>query len=665
MGYIPPHLRGNTESDINTFELNNRNKNRNKNKNLQIDLNIPSLPFNKNKVETTTTNTADNNRFFHNKKNYHSNRDNNYNKNINVNYPKSYNYNPNFRKNNNNNNNNSNSKSYTSPHSRWINGKHCPAPRNERVEIQLFGDTSLVPNNHSGINFDNYDDIPVEASGDNVPDPIEDFKSPPLEPLLLENIHLANFIKPTPVQKYSIPIVTQGRDLMGCAQTGSGKTGGFLFPILSEMFLTGPTQDHSSSTEQQQQLGNNDHNYYSYYAKKGLPRCIILSPTRELTTQIYQEAVKFTYRSWVKPCVVYGGAPIGLQMRDINSGCDLLVATPGRLNDLIERGKISLKNVRYLILDEADKMLDMGFEPQIRHIVEGCDMPSVEKRQNLMFSATFPVNIQHLARDFLNNYIFLSVGRVGSTSENITQQILFVDDADKKSTLLDLLLDSSKGLTLIFVETKRLADQLTDFLILQNFRSTAIHGDRTQIERERALSAFKSGAANILVATAVAARGLDIPNVTLVINFDLPTDIDDYVHRIGRTGRAGNTGVAISFFNENNSNIVKDLIALLKETNQDVPPFLMDAIRYSSKKNYSNAHSNDIHAFNNRYNYRGSGSNSGRRGESTRDFRKSTTGNSWGKYSRGYGNNWSNSGFGSSSSWNNTDRQQGSSNSWW
>ena len=663
MGYVPPHLRGNNEADIILSKSNNINKNKN-NKNLKINPNITSSSFNNNnRVETTastststmavagTSATTDNGKFFHNRKNYYSSRNNNYNNSVNSN----------FRKNNNTNNNTG----YISSHSRWIDGKHCPAPRNERIEIQLFGDTSSIPNNHSGINFDNYDDIPVEASGNNVPDPIEDFKSPPLEPLLLENIRLAKFVKPTPVQKYSIPIVTQGRDLMGCAQTGSGKTGGFLFPILSEMFLTGPTQDQTSST--QQQSSNNDHNnhYYSYYSKKGLPRCIILSPTRELTTQIYQEAVKFTYRSWVKPCVVYGGAPIGLQMRDINSGCDLLVATPGRLNDLIERGKISLKNVKYLILDEADKMLDMGFEPQIRHIVEECDMPSVEKRQNLMFSATFPVDIQHLARDFLNDYIFLSVGRVGSTSENITQQILFVDDADKKSTLLDILLDSSDGLTLIFVETKRLADQLTDFLILQNFRSTAIHGDRTQIERERALNAFKSGVANILVATAVAARGLDIPNVTLVINFDLPTDIDDYVHRIGRTGRAGNTGVAVSFFNENNSNIVKDLVALLKETNQDVPNFLMDAIRFSSKKNHFNAHANDVHNFSNRYNYRNSGSNRGRRGDSTRDFRKSTTGNSWGNRSRNYGNNWGNNGFGSSSSWNNSDRQQGSNSSWW
>ena len=661
MGYVPPHLRGDTESDLNLFDPKNHVKNS------QI-ITRPS-PLN---------NTDENDRFFHHsRKNYNYYYNNESNKNTNLNYHRSYNYSSAFRRKNYNNNNNKNNNFSTNSSSRWVDGKHCPGPRNEQIESQLFGDTSTIPKLHSGINFDNYDDIPVEATGINVPDPIEDFQSPPLEPLLLENILLANFIKPTPVQKYSIPIVTQGRDLMGCAQTGSGKTGGFLFPILSEMFFTGPIHDQSSSSLPVN--NTKDNGYYNYnYTKKGLPRCVILSPTRELTTQIYQEAVKFTYRSWVKPCVVYGGTPIGLQMRDINSGCDLLVATPGRLNDLIERGKISLKNVKYLILDEADRMLDMGFEPQIRHIVEECDMPPVEERQNLMFSATFPINIQHLARDFLNEYIFLSVGRVGSTSENITQQILFVDDADKKSTLLDILLESSNGLTLIFVETKKMADQLTDFLILQNFRSTAIHGDRTQIERERALNAFKTGAANILVATAVAARGLDIPNVTLVLNFDLPTDIDDYVHRIGRTGRAGNTGVAISFFNENNSNIVKDLVSLLKETNQDVPSFLNDAIKLSSRKGNSNSTFNNnyyAHNSNYNYNYRSSGNRRGRRGDSTRDFRRSSGESSWGNHPRNYGNNWGNNNmFGSaasssssfSSSWNNPDRQQqGSSSSWW
>jgi ATP-dependent RNA helicase DDX3X len=225
----------------------------------------------------------------------------------------------------------------------------------------------------------------------------------------------------------------------------------------------------------------------------------------------------------------------------------------------------------------------MGFEPQIRRIVEGEDMPRVEDRQTLMFSATFPRDIQMLARDFLKDYIFLSVGRVGSTSENITQKVEYVEDADKRSVLLDILhTHGTSGLTLIFVETKRMADSLSDFLINQRFPATAIHGDRTQRERERALEMFRNARCPILVATAVAARGLDIPNVTHVINYDLPTDIDDYVHRIGRTGRAGNTGIATAFFNRGNRGVVRDLLDLLKEAHQEVPAFLESIAREGS-----------------------------------------------------------------------------------
>ena len=304
---------------------------------------------------------------------------------------------------------------------------------------------------------------------------------------------------------------------------------------------------------------------------------LILAPTQDLVKQIHNEARKFAYRSWVRPAVVYGGADINQQLRSIERGCDLLSATPGRLVDLIERGRISLSNIKYLVLDEADRMLDMGFEPQIRHIVQGVDMPGTAERQTLMFSATFPRDIQMLAKDFLKDYVFLSVGRVGSTSENITQKIEYVEDNDKRSVLLDILASQPKedlGLTLVFVETKRMADMLSDFLMSNSLPATSIHGDRTQREREMALQTFRTGRTPIMVATAVAARGLDIPNVTHVINYDLPSDIDDYVHRIGRTGRAGNTGVSTAFFNRGNKNIVRDLLELLREANQDIPDWL-------------------------------------------------------------------------------------------
>ncbi|KAF9193782.1 DEAD-box ATP-dependent RNA helicase [Haplosporangium sp. Z 11] len=450
------------------------------------------------------------------------------------------------------------------------NGVQTPAARNPRLERELYG-TEDKERQSTGINFEKYDDIPVEASGNDVPEPVLTFTSPPLDSLLLENIELSKYTQPTPVQKYSIPIVGANRDLMACAQTGSGKTGGFLFPILSELFKRGP-----APLPEQAGMGR---------ARKAYPSTLILAPTRELASQIWEESRKFSYRSWVRSCVVYGGADIGQQLRTIDRGCDMLTATPGRLVDLIERGRVSLANVQYLVLDEADRMLDMGFEPQIRRLVEKEDMPGVNERHTLMFSATFPRDIQHLARDFLRDYIFLSVGRVGSTSENITQKIEYVEDEDKRSVLLDILHAQPKGdmgLTLIFVETKRMADTLSDFLLSQNFPATSIHGDRTQRERERALDMFRSGRCPVMVATAVAARGLDIPNVTHVISYDLPTDIDDYVHRIGRTGRAGNTGIATAFLNRGNKGVVRDLLELLKEANQEIPGWLETLARESS-----------------------------------------------------------------------------------
>lgn len=335
----------------------------------------------------------------------------------------------------------------------------------------------------------------------------------------MTNIALARYTTPTPVQKFSVPIVNAGQDLMACAQTGSGKTAGFLFPILSSLFEKGPPP-MPAGAQQGGGMGRR---------RMAFPTGLILAPTRELVSQIHEEAKKFAYRSWVRPAVVYGGADIGSQMRQVENGCDLLSATPGRLVDLIERGKISLSNIRYLVLDEADRMLDMGFEPQIRRIVQGEDMPGTDMRQTLMFSATFPREIQRLALDFLKGeQMFLSVGRVGSTSENITQKVEYVEDADKRSVLLDLLLGTTlNGLTLIFVETKRMADMLEDFLHQNRIAATSIHGDRSQREREYALETFKNGKTPVMVATAVAARGLDIPNVGQVINYDLPSDIDD------------------------------------------------------------------------------------------------------------------------------------------
>lgn len=289
-------------------------------------------------------------------------------------------------------------------------------------------------------------------------------------------------------------------------------------------------------------------------------------------------------------------------------------------------------------------------------------MPDVQDRQTLMFSATFPRNIQMLARDFLKDYVFLSVGRVGSTSSNITQKILLVEDEEKRSVILDLLSAADNGLTIVFTETKRMADYLADFLYDQGFPATAIHGNRTQYEREKALAAFKSGTAPILVATAVAARGLDIPNVAHVINYDLPTDIDDYVHRIGRTGRAGNVGIATSFFNRNNRNIVKDMIALLSEADQEIPDFLVKISKESS--------------FGGRGMGGGRGGRGGmgaRTGGGNKDFRRLGGGGYGGSSASSWGssnsNNWGSGNFDSGSSksggYNSNYGNQSHSTSWW
>ncbi|KAK8478761.1 hypothetical protein V6N13_048873 [Hibiscus sabdariffa] len=498
--------------------------------------------------------------------------------------------------------------------------------RRER-EVNPFGDNdeadargqAFNEQENLGINFDPYQDIPVETSGENVPPPVNTFAEIDLGELLDQNIRRCKYVKPTPVQRHAIPIVLGGRDLMACAQTGSGKTAAFCFPIISgimrEQYVQRPR-----------------------IARTVYPLALILSPTRELSCQIHDEAKKFSYQTGVKVVVAYGGAPINQQvvvdlfrnmlyfafiyanysiilieleckrerclvlhklldifsledvLRELERGVDILVATPGRLVDLLERARVSLQMIRYLALDEADRMLDMGFEPQIRKIVEQMDMPNRGMRQTMLFSATFPREIQRLASDFLSNYIFLAVGRVGSSTDLIVQRVEFVQESDKRSHLMDLLhaqrengAHGKQALTLVFVETKKGADSLEHWLCINGFPATTIHGDRTQQERELALRSFKSGRTPILVATDVAARGLDIPHVAHVVNFDLPNDIDDYVHRIGRTGRAGKTGLATAFFNEGNLSLARPLTELMQEASQEVPAWLT---RYASRVPY-------------------------------------------------------------------------------
>ncbi|XP_074550804.1 DEAD-box helicase 3 X-linked a isoform X3 [Halichoeres trimaculatus] len=530
-----------------------------------------------------------------------------------------------------------------------------PTAPNERLEHELFSGSN------TGINFEKYDDIPVEATGSNCPPHIESFHDVDMGEIIMGNITLSRYTRPTPVQKHAIPIIKSKRDLMACAQTGSGKTAAFLLPVLSQIYTEGPGDALQAPKSTGQENGR-------YGRRKQYPISLVLAPTRELALQIYDEARKFAYRSRVRPCVVYGGADIGQQIRDLERGCHLLVATPGRLVDMMERGKIGLDYCNYLVLDEADRMLDMGFEPQIRRIVEQDTMPPKGIRQTMMFSATFPKEIQILARDFLEDYIFLAVGRVGSTSENITQKVVWVEETDKRSFLLDLLnatvipsevqenvteapeKPGKDSLTLVFVETKKGADALEDFLYHEGYACTSIHGDRSQRDREEALHQFRSGRCPILVATAVAARGLDICNVKHVINFDLPSDIEEYVHRIGRTGRVGNLGLATSFFNDKNSNITKDLLDILVEAKQEVPSWL-ESLAYehqhkSSSRGRSKRFSGGFGARDYRQTSGGGGFNSNRGGRNTGGSRGFGGGGFGGNFysNDGYGGNYSHSG---------------------
>jgi len=413
----------------------------------------------------------------------------------------------------------------------------------------------------SGINFGKYENIPVSVTGDNKPEPLKAFSSAGLRPMLMENVTKSGYVVPTPVQKNSIPIIMAGRDLMACAQTGSGKTAAFLLPIIHKLISSQADSGIGASTAS--------------------PQALVITPTRELALQIYNEARKFAQGSMIKPVVAYGGTSTGYQARKLQEGCNILVATPGRLLDNVEKGRVSFKNLEFLVLDEADRMLDMGFMPEIQKCTEDPNMPEKGKRQTLMFSATFPDDIQTAAQDFLHDYLFLTVGLVGGACVDVEQTFHEVEKFSKRDKLEELMNDAArdpKERTLIFVQTKKNADFLASHLSQEGLPTTSIHGDRLQREREEALYDFRVGSKPILVATAVAARGLDIPGVAHVINYDMPDDVDEYVHRIGRTGRVGNVGKATSFYDsEQDNEVAGPLVQMLTNAGIVMPDWLAEA----------------------------------------------------------------------------------------
>ncbi len=354
---------------------------------------------------------------------------------------------------------------------------------------------------------------------------------------ILKALAIKNYSSPTPIQLKAIPLVLKKQDVLGCAQTGTGKTAAFAIPIIQNL--------HAEK--------NNNHN---------MPiKSLIVTPTRELAIQIADSFTDYGKFTGIRNAVVFGGVKQGSQVNALKRGVDVLVATPGRLLDLIDQGYISLKQVKYFVLDEADRMLDMGFINDIKRIIK--ILPS--QRQSLFFSATMPKNIVALSNTILKNPVKVEVSPVSSTAETIQQFIYFTNKPSKKNLVLEILKNPEITQVLMFCKTKHGCDKVVKLLLKNKIKSAAIHGDKAQNQRQRALSNFKSGEIKILVATDIAARGIDIDKLKHVINYDIPNVAETYVHRIGRSGRAGDKGVAISICEPEENAYVKDIEKLIKK----------------------------------------------------------------------------------------------------
>lgn len=357
-----------------------------------------------------------------------------------------------------------------------------------------------------------------------------------IEPLL-KALSQEGYTKPTPIQEQSIPVILQHKDLLGCAQTGTGKTAAFALPMLQLMH------------EQQQQSQEKFRNI----------KALILTPTRELAIQIEESFSAYGKYVDLRHLVIFGGVSQVNQVNVLRRGVDILVATPGRLLDLMNQGYISLRDIKFFVLDEADRMLDMGFVHDVKKII--AKLPT--KRQTLFFSATMPPEIQQLANVLLSNPVKVEVTPVSSTADTIIQSMYFVEKDNKKSLLLHLLKDSGIKTALVFARTKHGADKVAKELNRAGIFAEAIHGNKSQNARQSALANFKSRKTRVLVATDIAARGIDIDELTHVINFDLPNVPETYVHRIGRTGRAGASGIALSFCDAEEKEYLRDIHKLI------------------------------------------------------------------------------------------------------
>ncbi|RVD91458.1 ATP-dependent RNA helicase [Tubulinosema ratisbonensis] len=399
----------------------------------------------------------------------------------------------------------------------------------------------------------------MSVEGKDVPKPVRDFNdlSEVFNSKVLNEFTSKGYNEPTPIQAQGWPMALKGRDMVGIAQTGSGKTISFVLPGLI----------HASK---QIPLRKNDG-----------PIILILAPTRELCLQILQEAQPYARIFNLNAIAVHGGVSADNQKKALLEGVEFLVATPGRLIDLHESGFCPLNRVTFLVLDEADRMLDMGFEPQLRKIIPLTN----PKRQTLMWSATWPKEVYNLASSYFNNYIQVNIGSKDlNCNKDITQNVLFVSPYEKKNLLLNDLNNQKNNKVIIFVNMKRTADDLERDLWEKQIKCAAIHGDKSQNIRDRIIADFRSGRCLILIATDVAARGLDVKDVKLVINYDFPNNPEDYVHRIGRTGRGGEKGEAVTYFTSADSSNASELCNILKTAEQRIPNELIDMTR--QKRNF-------------------------------------------------------------------------------
>ena len=347
------------------------------------------------------------------------------------------------------------------------------------------------------------------------------FETLGLSPSLIEGIRIRGFSITTPIQSAVIPIVMNGDDLIGCAETGTGKTAAFLLPILNRMLRA-----REAAPEE-----------------RGFTRVLILAPTRELAVQIEDDVQGFTYHTDLTSIAVYGGVPMDPQERAVKAGVDIIVATPGRLMDHMRNGAVAFDKLDTLVLDEADRMMDMGFWPDVRRIV--ASLPDCAARQTLLFSATMPEEVMKLADEVVRDASFVQIGSAGGPARGITHAIEEVA-ASQKSEWLANFLRRNDGPVLVFVRTKSGAERLARKLSSSGLKAAALHADRTQADRTQAIEGFRSGRYRVLVATDVAARGLDIDGITHVVNYEVPANRETYVHRVGRTGRAEATGTALT-----------------------------------------------------------------------------------------------------------------------